>query len=220
MNNARGPLHDARVRRAISLAIDRKAWIDGVAAGFAVPIGSHAVPNNGEPYYVDTTAINKHDPVQAKQLLQQAGFGSGLTLRLAQISAFSYAVRGKDVGVTLKVETMDFNGWLSRVFQGPQDYELTIINHAEERDIGNYGNPKYYWHYDNPQVAAWLAQADAETNQKARNDLYRQVQVQLAEDAANAFVYSPNTLAVTRSSLRNYPAASLTALYLANTLFA
>lgn len=230
MNNSRGPLKDARVRRAITMAIDRKAWIDGISAGFGVPIGSHAVPNNGEPYYIDTTGINKHDPAQAKQLLAQAGYGSGLTLTLVQITNLgSYPIRGtdilnsqlKDVGITLKVDTTLFADWLKRVFvpTGPQDYDLTIINHAEERDIGNYANPKYYWRYDNSQVADWLNQADAETDQGKRNDLYRRIQTKLAEDAANGFVYSPNTLVVTRSNLKNYPPVSLTPLYLANTLF-
>ena len=57
---------------------------------------------------------------------------------------------------------MEFPRWLQQVFSNAQDYDLTIINHVEERDIGNYANPKYYWHYDNADVAGWLKQADAE----------------------------------------------------------
>jgi peptide/nickel transport system substrate-binding protein len=228
MNGTQSALKDARVRRAISVAIDRKAWIDGISSGYAVPIGSHSVPNSGEPYYVDETAVNPHDPARAKQLLQDAGYGAGLTLRLAQITDFPYAVRGtdilisqlKDVGITLRVDQMQFARWLSQVFLGPQDYDLTIINHAEERDIGNYANPKYYWHYQNTQVTQWLAQADAEQDQSKRTSLYAQVQKQLADDAANAFVMSPKTLAVVHSNLQAYPVASLSsALYLRDTYF-
>jgi peptide/nickel transport system substrate-binding protein len=230
MNNSRAPLNDVRVRRAISMAIDRKAWIDGIQSGFAVPIGSHAVPNSGEPYYLDLTNANRHDPAQAKQLLVQAGHGDGLTLTLVQITDFPYAVRGtdilnselKEIGITLKVDTTRFPDWLTRVFlpTGPQDYDLTIINHAEERDIGNYANPRYYWHYASADVSGWLARADAEPDQTTRKDLYAQVQRTLADEAANGFVMSPNTLAVVRSSLRDYPAVSLSSpLYLANTSF-
>src|SRR5262249_12578085 len=50
MNNAAGPTRDIRVRQAINYAIDRKAFIDGIQQGHAVPIGSHAVPNDSEPY--------------------------------------------------------------------------------------------------------------------------------------------------------------------------
>ena len=230
MNNGSKPLRDARVRRAISMAIDRKAWIQGILSGYGVPIGSHAVPNAGEPYYVNTTDLNPYDTSKARSLLQEAGYGGGLALRLAQISDFPYAVRGTDVlnsqlkqiGITLKVAPMPFASWYAQVFKpgGPQDYDLTIINHAEERDIGNYADPKYYWHYANAEVAQWLLQADAEVNQVRRNDLYARVQKQLAGDAANGFIMSPNQLAVVRSTLHGYPATSLMApLFLRDAYF-
>jgi peptide/nickel transport system substrate-binding protein len=229
INNAQAALRDARVRRAIQVAINRQDWISGISAGHAVPIGSHAVPNAGEPYYVDETGVSPHDPAMAKQLLSAAGYAGGLDLRLAQITDFPYAVRGtdillselKDAGITLRVDQMTFQRWLGQVITGPQDYDLTIINHAEERDIGNYGNPKYYWHYDNPQVKSWLAQADAEPDAGKRQALYAQVQRQLAADAVNGYVMSGKTLAVIRANLKNYPAASLSsALYLRDTYFA
>ena len=93
VNNTSGPLADRRVRQALYAAIDRNAWIEGVMSGYGVPIGSHASPNDGEPYYADMTGVNTYDPNKARQLLVAAG-QSNLTLRLAQISAFPYAVRG------------------------------------------------------------------------------------------------------------------------------
>ena len=63
-----------QVRQALYAAIDRKAWIDGFFVGLAQPIGSHASPNDGEPYYVDMTSVNTHfDPRKARQLLAAAG---------------------------------------------------------------------------------------------------------------------------------------------------
>jgi peptide/nickel transport system substrate-binding protein len=227
VNETSGPLADVRGRQALYAAIDRQAWIDGVYAGYAVPIGSHATPNDGEPYYVDTTAVNPYDPEKAKQLLAAAG-QTNLTLRLAQISAFPYAVRGSDVlnsqlkavGVTLQVEPMEFARWLQQVFLNAQDYDLTIINHVEERDIANYANPKYYWHYDNPRVADWLKQADAEPAADKRNSLYEQVQRQLAQDAANLWVYAPYQLAVLKKSFQGYQVPGIApSIYLGNASF-
>ena len=211
MNNAAGPTKDIRIRQAISYAVDRKAFIDGIQQGHAVPIGSHAVPNNSEPYYVDMTGLYKQDKAKAKQLLADAGYPNGLSLRISLIP-FAYARRGgdilssqlADVGIKLQVENVEFPLWLDQTFI-KRNYDLTIINHVEPRDIGNYGNPKYYWGYDNPQVADLLKQADAEQDQTKRNALYGQVQKQIAADAVNAWIMSPNSLAVIKSSVHGYP---------------
>jgi peptide/nickel transport system substrate-binding protein len=228
INETSGPLNDKRVRQALYAAINRKDWIDGYFAGLAVPIGSHATPNDGEPYYADMLSVNTFDPAKAMQLLAAAG-QTNLKLRMAQVSAFPYAVTLSDIfasqlqsiGVQLDVQPMEFPRWLQTVFGGTQDYDLTIINHIEERDIGNYANPKYYWHYDNPDVATWLAQADAEPDQTKRNALYKQIQQQLADDAANLWVCAPNNLGILKKGLMGYQVQGISpSLFLGDAYFA
>jgi len=228
INESNRSLSDMRVRQALYAAIDRKAYIDGFHLGLAEPIGSHAAHNDGEPYYVDMTGQNPYDPNKAQQLLAAAGV-SNLTLRLAQVTAFPYAAAYTDIlasqlqaiGVQLDVQPMEFPRWLQQVFTGPQDYDLTIINHVEERDIGNYANPKYYWHYNSEQVAGWLKQADAEPDASTRNDLYAKIQQQLAQDAANLWICSPNQLAVLKASLKGYQVPGISpSLYLGGAYFA
>jgi peptide/nickel transport system substrate-binding protein len=89
------------------------------------------------------------------------------------------------IGVSLDVQPMEFPRWLQTVFSNAQDYDLTIINHVEERDIGNYANPKYYWHYSNNDIADALGRADAEPDLTKRNALYKQIQQQLADASAS-----------------------------------
>jgi peptide/nickel transport system substrate-binding protein len=226
INETSSPLDDVRVRQALYAAIDRQAWINGYYAGLAEPIGSHASPNDGEPYYSDLTTVNTYDPAKARQLLASAG-QDNLKLRLAQIP-FPYAMTLTDilasqlqaVGVTLDVQPMEFPRWLQQVFSNAQDYDLTIIWHVEERDIGNYANPKYYWHYDNPDVAAQLKQADAEPAEDKRNALYKQIQQKLADDAANLWVASPHNLGILIKSFQGYQVQGISSsLYLANAYF-
>jgi peptide/nickel transport system substrate-binding protein len=227
VNQMSGPLSDKRVRQALYAAIDRKAWIDGFYFGYAEPIGSHATPNDGEPYFADMTGVNIFDPAKAKQLLQAAG-QSGLKLRLAQISGFPYAVRLtdilaselQDIGVSLDVQPMEFARWLQQVFMGG-DYDLTIINHVEERDIGNYGNPKYYWHYDNADVAAALRAADAQPDEAKRNAQYKQVLQTLADDAVNLWVAAPTNMAILKKEFQGYQAPGISpSLFLGEAYFA
>lgn len=211
MNNKSPKLIDVRVRQAISAAIDRSAYIRGVASGFAVPIGSHAVPNKGEPYYIDLTHTNPYDLQKAKQLLSAAGV-SNLTLNLAVPTDLWYTSPVsqilvsalQQIGVTAQVQTMQFAQWITQVFGGPQSYDLTIIDHVEERDIFNYGNPAYYWHYDNPQVQSWLAQADATPQASQRNAIYANIQKAIADQAVNGFVMSFKALAVLNRSVQAF----------------
>ena len=227
INETSGPLSDKRVRQALYAAIDRQAYIDGYHAGLAVPIGSHASPNDGEPYYADMTSVNTFDPDKAQQLLEAAG-QSNLKLRLAQVSTFPYAVAYTDIlssqlqaiGVQLDVQPMEFPRWLQQVFSNAQDYDLTIINHVEERDIGNYANPKYYWHYNNPDVTSWLQQADAQPDQTQRNALYKQIQQQLVEDAANLWIASGNNLGILKKGFMGYQVQGISAsLFLGDAYF-
>ncbi|MBO0707707.1 MAG: hypothetical protein J2P44_05025 [Candidatus Dormibacteraeota bacterium] len=216
MNNASPRLTDMRVRQAISAAIDRSAYVKGVASGYAVPIGSHAVPNKGEPYYIDLTHTNPYDLQKARQLLSAAGV-SNLTLNLAVPTDLWYASPCaqilvsalQQIGVTAQVQNMQFAQWLSQVFSGPQSYDLTIINHVEERDIFNYGNPKYYWHYDNAQVQSWLTEADGTPEASQRNAIYANVQKALADQAVNGFVMSPKSLAVLSNSVHGFQVSGI-----------
>ena len=148
-------------------------------------------------------------------------------MRLDLVSEFPYAQRAgqilvsalQDIGVKTQVQTGGFTEWLQRDFLGG-DYDLTIINHVEPRDIGNYGNPKYYWHYNSPQVQQWLAQADAEPGASRRNDLYSKVQHQLADDAVNLFLMSPDSLSVRKSNLQGYPQSLVSpAIFVGGTYF-
>ncbi len=226
MNNGSGATKDLKVRQAISYALDRKAFIDGVYLGHATAIGTHAVPNDSEPYYLDLTGTYKPDRARARQLLSEAGFASGLSLRLS-LPPPAYARRGgeilasqlAEVGIKVQTESVEFPLWLDKVF-GKANYDLTIINHVEPRDIGNYGNSKYYWRYDNPQVADQLSRADAEPDAKKRNDLYGQAEKQISQDAVNVWVMSPDSLAVIKSSLKGYPESRIApSIYLGQAYF-
>ena len=118
MNNARKPLDDVRVRRAISAAVDRKAVIEGAVDGFGVPIGSHYVP--GAPGYVDTTGVNPFNIDKAKALLKEAGVTTPLELTLT-LPPPPYARQGGEViaaqlakiGINAKIQNVEWAQWLS-----------------------------------------------------------------------------------------------------------
>lgn len=80
---AANPLKDARVRKALSLLIDRQAITDRILGGGATPAGQVGV--NGQGGYSETLTPDPYDPKQAKALLTEAGYpdGFGVTLHCA-----------------------------------------------------------------------------------------------------------------------------------------
>lgn len=77
---APNPLRDPRVRRAISLAIDRQAIADRIMEGAAVP-AAQLLPEG----YVGTSrrlAPDRYDPDGARRLLAAAGHPGGFTITL------------------------------------------------------------------------------------------------------------------------------------------
>ncbi len=167
LNNSAPALKDVRVRRAINHAIDRAALKKTVWNDKGTLIGSMVPPT--DPWYEDLSNTYPYDPAKARDLLEQAGYGNGLRLRMrlpvvpyATASGQFVASQLKDVGITVTTDELEFPRWLDTVFT-KGDYDISIVAHVEPRDIVRFANPKYYFHYDNPRFARLTTEADEGT---------------------------------------------------------
>ena len=121
---------DVRVRKAINMAIDRKAIIDALLKGFGKPIASlqssksFGYDPNLEPY--------PYDPAAAKALLKEAGFMPGTTIAMdmpshddtfREIAQAVIAYLGT-VGVNVKLRTHERNVYSSEIMPKGQTGEL------------------------------------------------------------------------------------------------
>ncbi|GAB1387066.1 ABC transporter substrate-binding protein [Melaminivora sp.] len=206
INNAKAPLQDLRVRQAIAAAVDRKAVIQGAADGLGVPIGSHYVP--GALGYVDTTGINPYDPEKAKRLLAEAGIKTPLSLTMTLPPA-PYARQGGEViaaqlakvGITLKLQNVEWAQWLSGTFGG-KNYDLTMISHVEPFDLANFTKPDYYWGYRSEKFNQLYSHIQNAARPADRARLLGDAQRLLAEDCVHAFLYQPQWVTVAHKDLR------------------
>jgi peptide/nickel transport system substrate-binding protein len=207
INSRHKPLDDVRVRRAILAAIDRKGFIDAAADGFGVPIGSHYVP--GAEGYVDTTSYNPYNPGKAKQLLAEAGVKTPLELTMT-LPPPAYARQGGEfvvaslakIGITVKVQNVEWAQWLANTYGNGHNYDLTIVSHVEPFDLGNYAKPDYYWGYSNPKFNQVYDKLKTTGNAKERAALLGEAQKILAEDAANGFMYQPTFPTVAKKDVK------------------
>ena len=208
LNDGKAPFNDVRVRQALNYAVDKQAILQNAWAGYGTVIGSHESPN--DPWFVDESNKYPHDVAKAKALLAAAG-KSGMTVNLT-LPPVPYAAAAAPIiiselaeaGITVKATNVTFQVWLDQVF-GKADYDMTIINHVEPRDItALWANPSYYTRYNNPAVQKLLADGDAGTPTQFVAD-YRKAVELLADDAAAVWLWSFPNLIVADSNVKGLP---------------
>jgi peptide/nickel transport system substrate-binding protein len=213
MNNSRPPLNKRLVRQAINYAIDRKALIKTAYAGYGKLIGTHASP--ADPWFLDLANTYPYDPAKAKKLLAQAGYPNGFTVTL-QVPPVGYATASStvvqsalaQVGITVKLQKVDFKLWLDQVFTHA-NYDMTIIAHVEARDLIKYADPKYYWRYDNKTVQRLIAAGDAAQTSTQWIADYREVERIITQAAVNDWLFLLPSLEIVRAGITGYPKNSL-----------
>jgi peptide/nickel transport system substrate-binding protein len=205
INNRKKPFDDVRVRRALSHAVDKKAFIDGVFEGLAKPIGSHMAPTDAG--YVELSAQYPYDPEKAKALLKEAGVQAPLNVTLT-LPPPPYARKGGEilaaqlakVGINAKIENVEWAQWLGGAFKG--NFDLTVINHVEPLDYMAYANPQYYWGYDSKAFRDLATKHSEATSAKDRTKLFGDMQRMIANDAVNVFLFNASNTAVYRKGLK------------------
>ena len=211
LNNERAPLNDPRVREALRLAVDHEAIITAIGGGNTL---YGPIPPT-DPGYEDLSSLVPFDPAKAKKLLKEAG-QEDLSLTLTIPNFYGTTVSTvlvsmyNDVGVTLKVNAVEFNTWLEDVYTN-HDYDLSFVLHVEARDFGNWANPEYYFNYDNEEVQSLYAKAMASVDPKEVDTLLAKAARIVSEDDAADWLYNAVTVTALRPGITGFPVDSINA---------
>jgi peptide/nickel transport system substrate-binding protein len=159
---AKDPVKDPRVRKAISLAIDRNVIIKDLLVGFARPVDSPIPPG-----LIGHTSLppKAYDPEKARQILKEAGYKNlsidfvlmkDLYPKQLEIAQAVAAMLG-DVGITVNIKNLEiatarearsagtydmfFSGW-AHMPHDPDWYLGQWFTKAGAEKLTRYANPK------------------------------------------------------------------------------
>lgn len=177
-NNESGPLTDATLREAICCAIDPEAVNAVMNLGMG-EVAQGLWPKNF-PFYRDYYDKTLYNPEKAKQLLEEAGYATGLTLELPTLTTYKDAATVvqenlRNVGIEVNVSVLDNPTWTGLARGG--DYDLLIGNTAiasvnatmfNHVDPAKAGISAFNLRVDTPELNEGLALANStdETQQK------------------------------------------------------
>ena len=206
LNTKKPPFDNPAVRRALSLAIDRRAYVAAVHSGSAI-IGASLLPKPAGAWGLVEKDVSQlpgygksaQDKERARRLLAEAGFGAAKPLRVEMVTRAiaiyldfaAFVVNElKAVGVeaTLKqVETAQWHPMVTRrEFQIGANLTGLGIDDPDANFYENYacGSPRNYGDYCDETVMRLIDEQSQELNPTKRMALVAQIQRKLEEDAA------------------------------------
>lgn len=217
------PFSDVRVRRAMSLAIDRQGYIDAILEGVGVmnppvpaALKDWSLPmsqlGEGAKYY-------RYDPKEAKRLLAEAGYPNGFPGTICfttygstvLVDGAQFVIKNlKDVGIDAKLDQKEYGAYISTCFYGnfssmafgPQTPFLEPDNYL----FGQYypGEMKNQSHIDDPVVADMLVRQRRTMDPAKRREVIHEIQRYLATQQYYVQIPSTVYVAVWDGVLKNY----------------
>ena len=218
-NDRVAPFNNVEVRKAVYSAIDTKKLLNSIWGDYGTLIGSMVPPS--DPWYEDLTKVNPYDVNLAKKELAEAGLANGFTFTLdtptydphPAVAEFLKSELAK-VGITVNINSISADEWYTKVFKN-HDFTATLQEHVNDRDVVWYGNPDFYWGYDNPQVTAWVNEAEQASTTADQTAKLKLVNEQIAKDAASAWLYLYPQIVVADSDVSGYPVNGLNSQFFA-----
>ena len=215
LNNAEKPFDDVRVRQALCYAVDKQAIIDIAFDGYGSPIGSSMYPAFGKYFDESLTNYYTKDVEKAKSLLTDAGYPNGFEMTITVPSNYQPHIdtaqvlveQLKEIGVTAKIELVEWGTWVSDVYAGRQ-FQSTVVGVDAsnmtarallERFTSDYA--KNFINYNNADYDALFQQALTTYDDAEQTAIYKAMEKNLTENAANVYIQDLADLVAVRQGL-------------------
>ena len=213
---------DARVRQAITYAIDKEEIIQGVLLGLGLPATGPYKPDT--PWYNPGVKKYPYEPEKARKLLAEAGWSAsgkeGILEKEGKPFEFTILTnqgnetrarcaeiiqrRLMGVGIKVKIRTVEWAAFIND-FIDKKNFEAVILGWTLGQDPDIYD----IWHsskvgskelnfisYHNKEVDQLLEKGRYTFDRKIRKACYDRIQEILAEDQPYTFLYVPYALPI------------------------
>ena len=184
------PLMDARVRKAISMSINRQAITERIMGGYAQAAGELLPP---PMFGTSDRPVEAYDPDAARALLAEAGYPDGFSLTLgtpndryinAEQVAQAVAQMMAQIGIRVSVDASTASQFFSR----RNALEFPIYLAGWGASSGDMSSPlkslvaTYDGRYSNPEMDALLTTAMATIDDAARDQMLQDAQTLVLDD--------------------------------------
>ena len=215
LNNAEKPFDDVRVRQALCWAIDKQAVIDLAFDGYGIPLGTSMFPSFSKYYDESLTDYYTPDPEKAKALLAEAGYPDGFEMTITVPSNYTPHVNTatvlvellSEIGVKATVQPVDWGTWLEEVYSNRKFQStvtgLTSDNMTARKLLERFGSEvgNNFTNYSNEEYDEILAKALGAADDAEQTELYKQLERNLTENAANVYLQDMADLVAVRKGL-------------------
>lgn len=228
-NGKRPPFNDARVRRALTMALNRKQMIAVLRGGYA-DIAVSPVPPGHWAFDKALTPL-PYDPRAARRLLAAAGYSDRdhdgvvenaagkpleVELKVAANNAFNRDVGEmvraglSEVGVKVNVRPTDFPIMIKDISEPPRNFDAAFLTFTTDLKLAfsdafhsrNLEGPFQSASYSNKELDRLLDRADLASNRAEATRIWHRVQRILRDEQPWTFLWWAPDMIVVRNRVR------------------
>ena len=218
-NLRREKFKNPKVRKALSLAIDREELVE-------ILFFKHAKVCTG-PFLPATKAYNENvkAPIpnleKARKLLSEAGYNESNPFEFEIVTSNSSSIRPyaaqilqhqlKKVGVVVKLRVMEWQAFLNMVVF-PHKFDAVLLGWG----LSSTPDPYLFWHtdsdkkggfnlvgYNNPKMDKMIDKSQSMIDREELAKLWQEMFKVIVEDNPYLFLYIPNSITTVNKNIKN-----------------
>ena len=226
INNTKAPYDNPLVRKALNLAIDRRAIIDDVIQSPAFPAFSLIGPSyvlNGEDFIEGRSNFGLSETADveaARAALAEAGYPNGEGFPPMQLSYYTNdtvkkvveamaAMFSENLGIKVEISNEDWAVYYENILAG--NYEVGAMGWGADYlhpmtflPLLVSGDPNNHTGYSNPEYDALVLQAQKETDPAAAMEIMRRAEAMAIADYPMLFVFHRSNTMLLRNNVQGY----------------